>query len=362
MRELYTPELVQLIKELGEIEGFYIDQFYELGANRFRLRISRKGEKANLQCIIPCTINRTDIIEVREDASNFSIAVRRRIGGARIKSVNQLNKDRIIVIELEKANAELRLILEMFGKGNMIIADSTMSIQLAYHTHDFKDRSIRPGNIYKQPQNTTAQDEREIKDERIINYLNRSANIGTIYAEEAIKRSDLDPKTKLKEIDKGKHLILRKNLDAVMRECSENPKFIVYKKGEAVVNFALCEISKYSELERQGFDSFEKCLDFFYRNFELKRDERNEEEEKTTASIEKQQLILKGIEKEIEDNKKIGDYIINHMHEINTIIDSIRSNKNATKQGLQALSREIEILSINMKSKSIKIRPKDGEE
>ena len=46
MRELYTIELVRLVEELRVLEGYYIDQFYELGKGRFRIKLSRKGREA----------------------------------------------------------------------------------------------------------------------------------------------------------------------------------------------------------------------------------------------------------------------------------------------------------------------------
>ena len=116
-------------------------------------------------------------------------------------------------------------------------------------------------------------------------------------------------------------------------------------------NFSLCEIEKYSQLDKKTFDSFEAALDFVYQNAEFRKEEKNEEEEKIVGSIEKQKLILTEIDNEIKQNRLVGDYIINHMHELNTIIAAMKSNKSASKEELQKLSEQIEILNINMKTK-----------
>ena len=80
------------------------------------------------------------------------------------------------------------------------------------------------------------------------------------------------------------------------------------------------------------------------------------EEERVLASIAKQERILKGIEDEIAEARKVGDYIMGNMHEINGIINEVKSKKNPTKEDLKRLSDRIEILSINTKTKSIRIK------
>jgi predicted ribosome quality control (RQC) complex YloA/Tae2 family protein len=372
MRELYTLELIELAKELKSIEGLYLDQFYETERNRFRFKLSKRGEKYNLQCILPYTINRTDLIEVKESTTNFALAVRKRISGAKIKSVLQLNNDRIISIKLEKATEESFIILEMFGKGNMIFTDANMKIQLAYLVHDFKDRAVRPGETYKPPNNTSLDIstsgsidtiQKEItyasKEATIVNYVAKKVGLGTMYLREAAARSEIKPDAKIKELDSESTNMMFSNIKEIVKDCIGNPKPTAYQKDGAIANFALCSITEYEGYDSKEFESLEMCLDFVYQNVELTKAEKNEEEEKILASIEKQKHILKGITKEIDENKEIGDYVMNHMHELNTIINAVKSNKNATREDLQKLTNEIEILNMSMKTKSIRIKPKD---
>ncbi len=369
MRELYTLELSELVRELKPIEGLYVDQFYETEKNRFRFRLSRKGERVNLQCILPYAINRTDMVEIKEEATNFSLGVRKRASGARITGIGQLNNDRIVMIKLEKAGEESSVIFEMFGRGNMIIADSAMKIQLAYMIHDFKDRSIRSGSIYKPPKNTSidifnsdAVDElqKETRSQKgdgtVMNYLSKRIGIGKMYLKEALKRSEVNPEEKLGEINYDRQNAIFENVRAIIEECIKRPKVIAYERDGRPVNFALCRISEYSDMEEKAFGSFEECLDFVYQGFEFKKEETNEEEERITSSIEKQKLILEGIQSEAEQNKRFGDYIMKHMHELNRIIESARSSKSPKIEDIQKLSDEIRILNINLKSKSIRIK------
>jgi predicted ribosome quality control (RQC) complex YloA/Tae2 family protein len=374
MRELYTLELIALVEELRSLEGFYIDQFYELGKNRFRLRLSKKGEKANLQIMLPNTVNRTEYVEIREDATAFTMGVRKRISGFLINKVEQFNKDRIILLKTKKADQEINIILEMFGRGNLIFADSDMKILLAYQTHQFKDRSIKTNAIYIQPTNQSimATDktgvEKTIKDIEtssestgtLQNYITKRIGIGSMYASEAIKRSGMEPGIKLNEIKQAKIKDLSKSFLELVDECICGKGFTVYIKNDYPVDFSLCKIEKYSEYEKKEFTTLESGLDFFYYNAE-KSIQVNEDAERVRASIEKQREILKEIDNEILQNKQFGNYIMNNMHELNSMIQKIKSDKNIKNEDLQKTTQQIEILSIDMKNKTVRIRAKDTE-
>jgi hypothetical protein len=47
------------------------------------------------------------------------------------------------------------------------------------------------------------------------------------------------------------------------------------------------------------------------------------------------------------------------MHEINKLVQEARSKKNPKPEELQSIANNIEVLSINMKNKSMKIKIKD---
>lgn len=374
MREMYTLELMQLVEELQPLEGFYIDQFYEIEKNRFRLKFSKKGEKANLQCILPYTLNKTDVIEIKEEATNFSMAGRKRISGAKIKRVEQFNNDRIIVFKTEKAELEINIIFEMFGRGNLVITDKAMKILLAYQLHVFKDRAIRPGSTYAQPKGSSPNPfdskglEGVIKgmgsgenNPTILSYLAKRLGIGTIYVEEAISRAGVAAGTKIKEMEEKKSEILLKKVIEVIEDCTKKQEFLIYTKDGEMIELSLCKLEKYSGFESQKFDSFQNCLDAYYRNAQLTKEGKNEDEEKTKSSIEKQRLFLVEIDEEIERNKQYGNYIMNNMHQINEILKIAKSKKNPTKEELQPATHNIEILNVNTKTKSIKIRAKESE-
>ncbi len=361
MRELYALELAELVRELEALEGFYIDQFYELSRGRFRIRLSKKGEKCNMLIAPPSSIHKMTEIEIREKAAPFSMAARKRISGARLKKVVQLAKDRIISFEMDRHGEQVNLILEMFGKGNLIITDGSMKIQLAYMVHDFKDRSVRPGKEYANPPSAALEPmeisadllgERavESKGSSLSNFVVRNVAIGKMYANEAIERCGIDPNVKVGGANMKE---LAESIRSVAMECMERPSFTIYSKDGNPVDFSICGISKYSGMERTGKASLQECLEAMESSVGAAPQE-NPEADAIEASMRKQRGILEGIDSEIEESRKAADAIMRNMHELNEII--IKARVSGAREKIE--SGGFEVMNINLKDKTIKVREK----
>ena len=355
MRELFTIELVRLVDELKSLEGMYIDQFYELEKGRFRIKLSRKGEKLNVRCILPETINRTEYIELSDEATNFSMAIRRRIDGLPIMSVEQLNGDRIILIRAGTGEKEVNIIFEMFGRGNLVLTDSSMRTMLAYQTHNFKDRAVRPNVIYVPPKNQSigALGRKEISDAiiairegkggaDILHSLTKRLGIGSMYIEEAVSRVDVGVASKPQELSEVQTVSITESLINLVEECRKGSATVYTKPNGGVADFSLCPISKYKGLEAREFGSLEECLDFLYNSEYKHGNEPNKEAEGIRASIKKQSEILEGIDGEIAECKSAADYIMRHMHEINNLMQSIEESKKS-KEAPETTARHRDI-------------------
>lgn len=377
MRELYTPELMVLVRELGKFEGFFIDKFYESARDNFRIKLSKSGMKSNIVCMLPCAINETVYIEEAEQASNFAIAVRKRITGFMIEKIEQMGKDRIIVIRLKKGAERVNLILEMFGQGNMVITDSAMQITLAYKIHAFKDREIRPKVAYAMPHSNAV----DITDSAAVlncivdaiartsddkgaligRTLSRGLGIGTLYTDNALARLGINPKSRLSEMKETRLPPIAESLSNEIRTCIDAPSFTVYKNAGIPIDFALTKIAKYFGNEEQKFGTFQEALDEFYHNAQQKHEEKLPEIVELEKSVEKQKEILQSIDAEISSNKRLGEEIFRNITEINKIINFARARKRATKDELQELSQSIKILDVNLKDKTVTIETSEGQ-
>lgn len=300
MRVISTAELAVLAKELQEFDGFYIEKFYEVSENRFRLRLKRNKEQCNVQVILSHTINKTSYIEKQEQPTNFAIAVRSKIEGFQIREIRQLGDDRIVVFRLEKGDVEFNMIIEMFDNGNVILADKSMNIFLVYRNRQFRDRAIKPNVGYMPP-----------------------------------KQSD-------------SYKIEIPN--------SINPVIFRNKEGKAV-DYSITIPDKYKNLEKQEFASLQDALDaFYYENpVGIKEEKENELVQQLRASIEKQKRILQEIDESINESKRMGDTVLNNMNKLNSIINELKRNKRITKQEAQSLFKDTNIIELDLKNKTVTI-------
>jgi len=302
MRSITSEELSVIVDELQQFNGFYIDQFYEVSEDRFRIKLTKNKVQANLQIILSRAINKTEYIEKQGMPTSFASAIRKRIGGFQIHRIAQLNNDRIVLFALKKGVVTLNLIAEMFGKGNLIIADENMRILLTQKVLESGERTIRNGLEYKPPSQSAS------------------------YKFE--KPTNVTP--------------------------------IIYRDGGRAVEYSIKELARYAELEEQRFDTLQEALDQFYYENPVGEEKEEDAEQRRKIrelekSIEKQEKLLGGFDVEIAENKEIGSSLLERMSSENMIINAAQKNRRITREELQKQFPDVKILNVDLKNKKIRI-------
>jgi predicted ribosome quality control (RQC) complex YloA/Tae2 family protein len=303
MRSILSQELTQLVKELQWMKGFHIAKFYESKADVFRLRLTKKGESADLRIILCKTVNKTVYIDETGPATGFAASFRNVLDNAAILGISQLNHDRIIEIDVAKGGTAFKIILEMFGKGNLLVTDSTDKIVIVYKRHKFADRDVIPGAIYTPPKNENMTE----------------------------------------------HILLEA-MPVIYR--NENGMIVDYSIGKTP--------QKYEGLAKEKSGSLEELLDRVYYEDEKVEStpedlERKKREQEITHSIEKQEKMINGAEKDIEANRLAGQAIFSNMTVINKMIEEARQKKHITVEELAAIFPSLKIKNIDLKDKTITI-------
>ena len=368
MRGISTLELAVLARELSGMKGFHVDKFYELADGVFRMRLSRKGERADLQCALGITVNATKYIETAEQPTGFALAARKRMSGAIIDSVKQYNDDRILLVRLLKGDSALNIVLEMFGRGNLVVTDDAMTILLAYRVHDFKDRSVRPGATYSAPKNSpitipgiggsSSELERLAaeaqQDLSLAAFLSRSVNLGTTYIEDAILKTGIDPKAAL-----GTHL---NSLPAVWRriqearDAIERPSFVIYEDNGVLVDYSVVPLKKYEGLARKEFPAMQEMLDeLYYATTPKEAATENRLAKELSISIGKQKLAVEEMAKSIALNREAGRKIFELLSQINALIEYAREHRRATLEELREQFPGLSITAVDLKAKTVKV-------
>jgi predicted ribosome quality control (RQC) complex YloA/Tae2 family protein len=368
MREPSTLDLAAIAAELKFLKSFYIEKFYELPGQQFRLKLNKSGEgQFNLMIIPGRLLSIASIITQQDQPTNFSQAVRKRIANSRIYDISLFNDDRILCINIEKGEQHQYIIIEMFGKGNLIIADSDMVITLAYMRHEFSDRKIFNGEKYIAPKNKritisniaeknlveeAVREASCIKGKNVMQALSTAINIGSLYLEDAVIRAGIEPSSKLEEMSE-------EQVKAIAESISSYSKFItapeprLYLENGVPVDYAICEIKKYSNMETKPFKLTYEALEKYYLSQPSQEAPvESSRVKELESSIKKQKEIIEQTAKEIEEFKNKGKLIYENMQLVNSIINTAKSLKRFGKEDIEK-AFGISVREVNLKDKTI---------
>ncbi len=371
MREIASLELGAIAKELVQTEGMFIRKFQEIGENEFQIHLSSSSIVKRLIYInLLKSINLTEYEEKVERKTGFATEVMRIVEGAKVTGIEQHFMDRILIMKLRaRHDMEYEIVVEMFGKGNIMLLHGG-SIISVYKTIHQKDRLIARKSQYSFPEGTNMDldsiDERYISDsiekisndeDRLIKSFLRHFDFGPLYAEDTIIKAGLSPKETASKaiasaIAKEK---LTKEVHRLVSEVKAQPSPRIYADvSGAYIDYSISDIGKYDDYKPLGFDSLSKALDEFFRQ---KREEPEEDigYMELAASIEKQKSLLNEYETEIIGYKERGDAIFRHMHGINRLIEFARCRKKPDLDELRSSFPELNVKSIDLKKKVISI-------
>ena len=187
-----------------EIVGTWITNIYQL-PNKiliFKLRKSEVGSQFLLiepgKRIHLTQFNRT----MPSAPSNYCKSLRSHLRDRRINSITQRELDRIVVINIGPDEG-MELVVELFGKGNVILVSPMKKILSALTYRKMRDRDIHPGRDYihmpSQSRDLIRNGYGDLADfitshAKIVNVLNSWLGLGPNYSRYVLKLSGITTK------------------------------------------------------------------------------------------------------------------------------------------------------------------------
>jgi predicted ribosome quality control (RQC) complex YloA/Tae2 family protein len=301
----------------------------------------------------------------------FPMLLRKYLTGGRITFLEQHDFDRIVKIGIERGGVQSTLIVELFSPGNILIVDSENRIILPMNPVTMRDRRLRSGEIYELPeaqisplkvQVSDLMKEFSISTADIVRTVATRFNLGGVLAEEICARAGIDKSKTSKEAteedasklcnamhDLFSPLLMaeagEKGSSEVEEEAETGIKPVTETKiepelkpeieveGEAPkfkpqhvkkeINGKLetfdvlpFDLIRYSEFEKEYFDSFNTALDEFFGKKSLEQIEEvkaAQKKEKTLGVYERrllqQEESLSKFEKEIQKNNTLAETV-----------------------------------------------------
>jgi len=363
MKQISSLELNYLIKELKFLINSRVDKIYQSGKEELLVQfyVSGKGKKL-LKVIIDKAIFLTDMKNEYDEPSNFCMFLRKHLSNSKLKEINQKESERIIELVFEKEEIK-KLIIELFGGGNIILCDKDNIILSALFYHKFKQRSILPKVKYSYPKskvNLFKLKINELKDlikksdrESIVKCLAIELGLGGIYSEEVCLLSKIDKLKKPGHMKENEIKNIFNNINNIKNK-KLNP-FVIYDK-EKIIDFVPFYLEFYKDHTRKEFDTFSKALEFYFNKLIEKKPSKYEKQlENLKNIIKKQELRIEELKEKKKNERKKAELIYNNYNLIKEIIEKITkaSKKHSWKEIKEKLKDHKVIREVDGKEKKI---------
>ena len=268
-------DIRRICSEFDEFIGAHCKKSYQPHHEQIVLRIKPK-DKPQIDIIIVrgkriYASNRDRLVPRQPSA--FAMILRKYLSNARLISVKQHNFDRVLIFDFEGKSGYLKLVVECFRNGNVILLDENeIVIQPLTHTK-YQDRVLKRGMKYKFPppqtnpydlDSNTIKEILEKSDKELARTLAAKANLGNRYANALCIAAKLDPNALATDIAKNNQAInsifsyLKKTLEELSAEGNLQKSWLWMKHLDSE-EISIPELSEKNTLKERD-DFFEKSV------------------------------------------------------------------------------------------------------
>ena len=234
MREQASSfDVARIVRELSKMIGARARKAYQPHYEQVVIRLNPKGVPSSDLVIVSGSrlyLSQRDT-PMPSQPSQFAMVLRKHLNNSRLIAVEQLGFDRIICMTFEHGSGKLKLIIELFRDGNVLLLDNEgVIIQPLTHAK-YASRSLKRGVEYLPP--PAAVDPREINrkildklldesDDDLIRTLAARGNLGRIYGSAICALAELDEKLSSKELNNEQREKLENSIKTLLEELANN--------------------------------------------------------------------------------------------------------------------------------------------
>jgi predicted ribosome quality control (RQC) complex YloA/Tae2 family protein len=364
MKEFTSFDVAAVVRELREsILDSRVSNIYQLNSKTLLFKL-HKSDKPAFGLVLESArrLHLTSyIIEKPLTPPAFCMALRKYLRNSWLTSIEQYEFERVIVFCFKSRTGELRLVLELFGEGNIIVVDEKNKILHAMAYKRMRDRNIIREELFafapssgKNPfkiQKKDFQEElRAFHDVEVVRALARFLSIGGVYAEESLLRSKVDKSRLCSGLD-GSEIdaiydalqgLLSQVLNGKLEPC------IVLDENDRFVDVVPFRLERYECFKNKPYASFNEALDEFYVRVSvlekaiggLEIDKLMNEAERLKRIVASQEKTLAEAEAEIVEYKTIGDTIYLYSGEFQTLLNRFLAFRKGEK-GWNTIASEV---------------------
>jgi len=335
--EIASFEIMHLLKELEFLNNSKVEKIYDVDNGILIVFHVRNKGKQMLRINNKFFYLTSKKEEMSDKPSNFCLILRKHLENSKLKGIEQRDFERFVELLFETNHGIHRLIVELFGRGNIILCMEDYTIIIPLRIEKWERCVIKPKNKYVFPKqrfdflNINVGALKEMfnltKQESVVKSLAIDLGLGGIYSEELCLISKIDKNKNPKTLSDDE---IAKIFESIMklRTAEKNPT-IVYENNK-IVDVVPISLSIYESKEKKHFESYNEALDFVFSEeiFKIKEEEIekriNKEIERIKKIIELQERNLNEIESEIKENQEKANLIYQNYALVSEILREIK--------------------------------------
>ncbi len=274
----------------------------------------------------------------------FCMALRKYLRNAWVAGIDQYEFERIVTVSFRTKTGVLKLVVELFGEGNLILTNEQNVIIHALAFKKMRDRDILHNIVLQLPPSsgknpfkvTQSELEEALKnagETEVVRSIARFLGVGGVYAEEILLRANVDKTKHCNTITNdevnGIFAALQTLLTAVSGGNLE--ACIVLGDDGDFLDVVPIKLKRYESCKLQVYNSFNQALDEFYLRVitaekafaSVEVDKLKKEAERLRRMVAEQEKSIHEDEAKSERDKLIGDTIYAHFNELQTFQEQL---------------------------------------
>jgi len=354
-----------ILPELREAaDGAFVKNIYQYG-DIFALKLYQPGGGTSQLLIQPGQrIHLTEYVrKAPRVPSKFCTVLRKYLKDKRVVSVKQHELDRIVVIEVGDEESSYKLVVELFGNGNLLLLDPEDVIFVAMQYRKMRDRNIVPKALYEFPpprgtdvltlEKGAIAGIIEDSNANIVRTLASRLNLDSLSCEEICALSKVSPKVMTTEIDSQTLADLEEGLQTYREKLKTgvNDPNIVLDDEPAedeepqFIAFLPFRFELYQDLPAETFDRFSQALDEFFGVSESELEDEQEQDALSREQKRLQRIIDKqneGIENLVAKAKVLrtnGELIYSFFTDVQEVLETITKARSGGHEWNEIISK-----------------------
>lgn len=353
-REVTSVDLVALVGELESTVDAVVDKAYLYGDDLVRLKL-RDFDRGRLELLLEVGETKRAHLARPEHVPNaperppdFAKMLRNRLSGATLASVEQHGFDRILELEFRREDQDTRVVVELFGEGNIAVLDQTETVIDCLQTIRLSSRTVAPGARYGFPTERPRPDQRSTddfiatvreSDTDLVRTLATQLDLGGLYAEEICTRAGVE---KTRSVDAASdeeiescHTALKRLLEPL--GAGEVDPRVYRDEEDRRIDVTPVPLEEYADAQSTAFETFNEALDDYFTNLgETEDEDAGVDRPDFEAEIEKHERIIDQQEGAIEEyadqadrERERAELIYAHYDLIDEVLTTVRSARDA---------------------------------